>query len=154
MLSGCKGCVTLDLKSPEGKAALLAMIDHADVLVENYAPGTMARLGLAADTLQARNPRLIYAASSGFGSDGPYKSYPAMDLTVQVMMGVTHTTGFADRPPAKAGPALCDFFAGGHLYGAIMTALHKRATTGIARRLEVAMQDAVYPSLSWSRGMA
>ena len=154
MLNGCKDCITLDLKSPEGKAALLALIDHADVLVENYAPGTMARLGLAAETLQARNPRLIYAASSGFGSDGPYKSYPAMDLTVQAMMGVMHTTGFADRPPVKAGPALCDFFAGVHLYGAITTALYERATTGIARRVEVSMQDAVYPSLSSSLGMA
>lgn len=153
MLNGCKECVVLDLKSETGKAALLALVDGADVIVENYAPGTMDRLGLSAAVLQARNPRLIYASSSGFGSDGPYKSYPAMDLTVQAMAGVMHTTGFPDRPPVKAGPALCDFFAGIHLYGAIATALYDRERTGVARKLEVAMQDAVYASLSSSLGM-
>jgi formyl-CoA transferase len=113
----------------------------------------MDRLGLSADSLQALNPRLIYASSSGFGSDGPYRNYPAMDLTIQAMSGVMSTTGYPDRPPVKAGPALCDFFAGVHLYGAIATALYERERTGVARRLEVAMQDAVYPSLSSSLGM-
>ncbi|WP_085467507.1 CaiB/BaiF CoA transferase family protein [Mesorhizobium australicum] len=153
MLNGCKECVVLDLKSEAGKDALLAMVRQADVLVENYAPGTMDRLGLGSATLQALNPRLIYASSSGFGSDGPYAKYPAMDLTVQAMSGVMDTTGFPDRPPVKAGPALCDFFAGVHLYGAVMTALFERERTGVARRLEVAMQDAVYASLSSSLGM-
>jgi CoA:oxalate CoA-transferase len=153
MLNGCKQSVVLDLKSDEGKAALKDLVRTADVLVENYAPGTMPRLGLAAETLQALNPRLIYASSSGFGNDGPYRNYPAMDLTIQAMAGVMTTTGYADRPPVKAGPALCDFFAGVHLFGAIATALFERATTGIARRLEVSMQDAVYASLSSSLGM-
>jgi formyl-CoA transferase len=153
MLNGCKRSVVLDLKSEEGKAALIELVREADVLVENFAPGTMARLGLDADKLQAVNPRLIYASSSGFGSDGPYRNYPAMDLTVQAMAGVMMTTGYADLPPVKAGPALCDFFAGVHLYGAIATALYERERTGVARRLEVAMLDAVYPSLSSSLGM-
>ncbi len=153
MLNGCKQCMVLDLKSAEGKAVLRDLVREADVLVENYAPGTMERLELGADALQALNPRLIYACSSGFGSDGPYKSYPAMDLTVQAMAGVMSTTGYPDRPPVKAGPALCDFFAGVHLYGAIATALFERERTGTARRLEVAMQDAVYPALSSSLGM-
>ena len=153
MLNGCKQSIALDLKSDAGKAALIGLIKDADVLVENFAPGTMARLGLGADTLQAINPRLIYAASSGFGSDGPYRDYPAMDLTIQAMAGVMSTTGFADRPPVKAGPALCDFLAGIHLYGAITTALYDRQRTGTARRVEVAMQDAVYASLSSSLGM-
>jgi formyl-CoA transferase len=153
MLNGCKQCVVLDLKSPEGKAALRELVAGADVLVENFAPGTMDRLELGADVLQGLNPRLIYACSSGFGSDGPYRSYPAMDLTVQAMAGVMSTTGYPDRPPVKAGPALCDFFAGVHLYGAIATALFERERTGVARRLEVAMQDAVYPALSSSLGM-
>jgi CoA:oxalate CoA-transferase len=121
--------------------------------VENFAPDTMARLGLGPETMQALNPRLIYASSSGFGSDGPYRGYPAMDLTVQAMAGVMSTTGFPDLPPVKAGPALCDFFAGIHLYGAIVTALYQRERTGLARRLEVSMQDAVYASLSSSLGM-
>lgn len=153
MLNGCKQSIVLDLKSPEGKAALLALARDADVLVENYAPDTMQRLGLGAETLQALNPRLIYACSNGFGSDGPYRAYPAMDLTIQAMAGVMSTTGYPDRPPVKAGPALCDFFAGVHLYGAIATALFERERTGVARRVEVAMQDAVYASLSSSLGM-
>jgi formyl-CoA transferase len=153
MLNSCKQCIVLDLKSAEGKNALRELVRNADVLVENYAPGTMDRLGLGAASLQTLNPRLIYASSSGFGNDGPYRNYPAMDLTVQAMSGVMSTTGFPDRPPVKAGPALCDFFAGIHLYGAIATALYEREHTNIARRLEVAMQDAVYPSLSSSLGM-
>jgi formyl-CoA transferase len=154
MLNGCKQAIVLDLKSEPGKRALLDLVRDADVVVENFAPGTMERLGLGADVLQAQNPRLIYAASSGFGSDGPYRAYPAMDLTIQAMAGVMSTTGFPDRPPVKAGPALCDFFAGTHLYGAITTALFERERSGVARRLEVAMQDAVYASLSSSLGMA
>jgi len=153
MLNGCKQSVVLDLKAEAGKEALLGLVRSADVVVENFAPGTMDRLGIGCDVLQALNPRLIYAASSGFGSDGPYRAYPAMDLTIQAMSGVMSTTGFPDRPPVKAGPALCDFFAGTHLYGAITTALFERERTGVARRLEVAMQDAVYASLSSSLGM-
>jgi formyl-CoA transferase len=153
MLNGCKRSVVLDLKSEDGKAALRALAADADVLVENFSPGVMDRLGLGADLLRAANPRLIYASSSGFGRDGPYRDYPAMDLTIQAFTGVMHTTGFADRPPVKAGPAMADFFAGIHLYGAIVTALYEREHSGVARRVEVAMQDAVYASLSSSLGM-
>ena len=153
MLNGNKESVVLDLKTPGGKQALRALVKTADVLVENFAPGVMDRLELGCEALKIINPRLIYAASSGFGSDGPYRNYPAMDLTIQAMAGVMHTTGFADRPPVKAGPAVADFFAGTHLYGAIATALFERERTGVARRVEVAMQDAVYASLSSSLGM-
>lgn len=153
MLNGCKRSVVLDLKTDAGKDALRAFAATADVLVENFAPGVMDRLGLGADTLMAANPRLIYASSSGYGRDGPYSRYPAMDLTIQAIAGVMHTTGFPDRPPVKAGPAMADFFAGIHLYGAIATALFARERTGEASRVEVAMQDAVYASLSSSLGM-
>ena len=153
MLNGCKQSIVLDLKSAAGKAALIELARGADVIVENFSPGTMERLGLDAATLNAVNPRLIYASSSGFGRDGPYRAFPAMDLTIQAMTGVMNATGFADRPPVKAGPAIADFFAGVHLYGAIATALFERERTGVVRRLEVAMQDAVYPSLSSSLGL-
>jgi formyl-CoA transferase len=153
MLNGCKRSVVLDLKTDAGKDALRAFAATADVLVENFAPGVMDRLGLGADALMAANPRLIYASSSGYGRDGPYSRYPAMDLTIQAIAGVMHTTGFPDRPPVKAGPAMADFFAGIHLYGAIATALFARERTGEASRVEVAMQDAVYASLSSSLGM-
>lgn len=153
MLNGAKQAITLDLKSELGKRAFLDLIAVADVVVENFSPGTMDRLGLGHERLKEINPRLIYAASSGYGSTGPYRSYPAMDLTVQAMSGVMETTGFPDRPPVKAGPALCDFFAGIHLHSAIMTALYDRERHGTARRVEVAMQDAVYASLSSSLGL-
>lgn len=153
MLNGAKEAITLDLKSDLGRRAFLDLIAVADVVVENFSPGTMDRLGLGCERLKEVNPRLIYAASSGYGSTGPYRSYPAMDLTVQAMSGVMETTGFPDRPPVKAGPALCDFFAGIHLHSAIMTALYDRERHGTARRVEVAMQDAVYASLSSSLGL-
>ena len=153
MLNGCKRSMVLNLKTEDGKTILRDLARTADVLVENFAPGVMERLGLGCAALQAANPRLIYAQSSGFGSTGPYRDYPAMDLTVQAMAGVMSITGFPDRPPVKAGPALCDFFAGVHLYGAITTALYERERTGTGRQVEVAMMDAVYPSLSSSLGL-
>ena len=153
MLNGCKKSLMIDLKSPDGKALLRDLVRDGDVLVENFAPGVMERLGVGADALQEINPRLVYAQSSGYGSSGPYRDYPAMDLTVQAMAGVMSITGFPDRPPVKAGPALCDFFAGVHLYGAIVTALYERERTGRGRQVEVAMLDAVYPSLSSSLGL-
>ncbi len=154
MLNGAKQSVVLDLKSAEGIAALKQLVADADVLVENFAPGVMDRLGVGEDVLRAINPRLIYASSSGYGRDGPYRDYPAMDLTIQAMCGVMETTGFPDRPPVKAGPAVGDFFAGIHLYGAIVTALFARERTGVAHRAEVAMQDVIYASLSSSLGLA
>lgn len=153
MLNGGKRSITLDLKSDEGKAALKELAATSDVLVENFSPGVMERLDVGADVLQAINPKLIYAASSGYGRDGPYAKYPAMDLTIQAMSGALYVTGYPDRPPVKAGPAIADFFAGIHLYGAIATALFERERTGIARRLEVSMQDSIYASLSSNFGL-
>jgi CoA:oxalate CoA-transferase len=153
MLNGAKKSLCLDLKSELGKRALVDLVAGADVLVENFAPRAMDRLGLGYEYLKTLNPRLIYAASSGYGSTGPYRTYPAMDLTVQAISGVMETTGFPDRPPVKAGPAVCDFFAGIHLHAGIMTALYDRERSGVARRIEVAMQDAVYASLSSSLGL-
>lgn len=154
MLNGGKQSIVLDLKTEAGKQALKGLAATADVLVENFAPGVMDRLGVGYTELSKINPKLIYAASSGYGSDGPYRDYLAMDLTVQAMGGVLASTGYPDQPPVKAGPAIADFTAGVHLYGAIMTALFDRERTGTARRVEVAMQDALYPTLSSSLGMA
>jgi CoA:oxalate CoA-transferase len=153
LLNGCKRSIVLNLKTDEGKDLLRDLVRAGDVLVENFAPGVLDRLGVGAAALQDINPRLIYAQSSGYGTSGPYRDYPAMDLTVQAMSGVMSITGFQDRPPVKAGPALCDFFAGVHLYGAVATALYERERTGVGRRVEVAMLDAVYPSLGSSLGL-
>ncbi len=153
MLNGNKRDVTLNLKAPRGRELLIEMVRRADILVENFAPGVMERLDLGYEFLRTINPRLIYGQSSGYGRTGPNRDYPAMDLTVQAMSGVMSVTGFPDRPPVKAGPALCDFFAGVHLYGAVMTALYEREKTGTGRLVEVAMQEAVYASLSSNLGL-
>lgn len=148
-----KKSVALNLRTAEGKEALLKLAEHADVIVDNFAPGVMQRLGFGVQVLRDINPRIIIASSSGYGSEGPYRDYPAMDLTVQAMSGVMSITGEADGPPLKAGPALCDFFAGVHLYGAITTALYERAMTGQPGTVEVSMLSAVYPSLLSSLGL-
>lgn len=153
MLNSNKLSATLNLKSERGRELLLSMARKADVLLENFAPGTLDRLGLGWERLHAENPRLVYASGSGYGLSGPYRDYPAMDLTVQAMTGVMSVTGFADRPPVKAGPALCDFFGGVHLYGAVMTALVERSLTNEGRRVEVSMQEAVYASLASNLGL-
>ncbi len=153
MLNSNKNFATLNLKTERGRELLRAMVRKGDVLVENFAPGAMERLGVGYETLREINPRLIYGSGSGYGLSGPNRNYPAMDLTVQAMAGIMNVTGFADRPPVKAGPALCDFFGGVHLYGAIMTALYEREKTGIGRLVEVSMQEAVYASLSSNLGL-
>lgn len=153
MLNSSKLSVTVDLKAPEGLALMGDLAARADVLVENFAPGVMERLGLGYAAMRERNPRLVYASGSGFGSDGPYRHYPAMDLTVQAISGVMSTTGEADGPPMKAGPAVCDFFGGVHLYGAIMTALFDRERSGQGRQVEVSMMEAVYVSMTSNLGL-
>lgn len=153
MLNSNKEFVTLNLKSAQGIALLKSMVQKADILLENFAPGTMDRLGVGYKALSALNPRLIYAAGTGYGSFGPNANMLAMDLTIQAMSGVMASTGFPDRPPVKAGPALCDFFGGIHLYGAVMTALVRRERTGEGSLVEVSMLESVYPSLSSTLGL-
>ena len=153
MLNGCKKSVSLNLKSAKGHKIFLELVKNADVVVENFAPGVMDRLRLGYDDLRARNPAVIFASGSGYGQDGGYRDLMAMDLTVQAMSGVMSVTGYPDGPPMKAGAALCDFFGGVHLYGAIVTALFRRQTTGHGARIDVAMLDAVYPTMASNIGM-
>ncbi len=153
MLNSNKKPVTLNLKSEKGRGLLREMVARADILVENFAPGVMDRLGVGAAELHKINPRLIYGSSSGYGKDGPYRDYPAMDLVMQAMSGVINSTGYPDQPPVKCGAAMCDFSAGIHLYAAIMTALYERSRTGKGRVVEVSMQDATYASLASNYGM-
>jgi CoA:oxalate CoA-transferase len=153
MLNSNKRGITLDLRTDRGRELLLGLADRADVFVENFRPGVTERLGVGPETLRERNPRLIYASGSGFGRTGPYRDYAAMDLTVQAIAGIMSITGFPDRPPVKAGPALCHFFGGIHLYGAITTALYERERTGVGRVVEASMFESVYPSLMSSLGL-
>lgn len=153
MLNSNKTFATLNLKTERGRELLQEMVRRADVLVENFAPGVMDRLGLGYAELSKINPRLVYGAGSGYGRSGPKKDFPAMDLTVQAMAGIMHVTGFPDRPPVKAGPAIGDFMGGVHLYGGIMTALYESQKTGQGRLVEVSMQEAVYASLASNLGL-
>lgn len=153
MLNSNKLGITLNLKEPEGRELFLQLVDKADVVQENFAPGVMDRLGVGAEVLRKRNPRLIYASASGYGTEGAYRDYLAMDLTIQAMSGIMEATGFPEGPPVKAGPAISDFLGGIHLYGAILTALYQREHTGVGQCVEVAMLDAVYPALCSNLGM-
>ncbi len=152
MLNANKRAVTLNLKAPGGPALLERMVLRADVLLENFAPGVMDRLGVGWERLHAVNPRLVYASGSGYGLSGPDRDRLAMDLTVQATSGIMSVTGFPDGPPTKAGPALVDFLGGIHLYAGVLTALYERHFTGIGRLVEVAMQETVYPALASSLG--
>jgi len=153
MLNANKRCISLNLKTDKGRELFLALAAQADVLAENYAPGVMQRLGLDYEAVRAANRRIIYASGSGYGQSGEYRDHPAMDLTVQAMSGVMNATGFPENPPVKSGAALCDFFGGVHLYGAIMTALYRREHTDEGTWIDVAMLEAVYPSLASNIGM-
>jgi crotonobetainyl-CoA:carnitine CoA-transferase CaiB-like acyl-CoA transferase len=152
MLNSNKESVVIDLKHPEGRALFLRLVRKADVVLENFAFGVMDRLGLGWDVLRAENSRLVYGTGNGFGLTGPYRDLPAMDLTVQAMSGIMNATGFPDRPPVKAGPAVSDFLAGVHLFGGIVGALLHRERTGQGQRVEVAMLEASVMALASAIG--
>ena len=148
MLNSNKRAITLNLKDERGRLLLFTMVEKADILLENFAPGVMDRLGVGFEVLHEINPRLIYASGTGYGLSGPDRDNLAMDLTIQAVSGLISVTGEPDRPPLKAGPAVVDFLSGIHLYAATMTALYERSVTGIGRLVEVAMQEAAYPTLT------
>src|SRR5579864_2184608 len=148
MLNSNKRAITLNLKDERGKQLLFRMAEKGDVLLENFAPGVMDRLGVGWEVLHAINPRLIYASGSGYGLSGPDRDNLAMDLTIQAVSGLISTTGFPDGPPVKAGPAVVDFLSGIHLYAAVLTALYEREHTGRGRLVEVAMEEAAYATLT------
>lgn len=150
MLNANKRAVTLNLKSSRGKDLLKQMVGRADVLLENFSPGTLDGLGVGYDVLKDVNPRLIYATGTGFGISGPDRDNLAMDFTIQAVSGIMSVTGQPDGPPTKAGPTLVDYMGGIHLYGAVMTALFQRVATGQGQLVEVAMQETVYCSLAAS----
>lgn len=146
-LNGCKRSIVLNLKTERGRELLLELSRTADVLVENFAPPVMPRLGLGPDAFLQVNPRLIYASASGFGRTGPYADKLALDLTIQAMSGLMSTTGEKGGRPLKAGVPVADFMSGAHLYGAIVTALYERERTGRGRVLEVSMLESLFATL-------
>lgn len=136
-----KKSVTLNLKSEKGRALFLRLVESADVVIENFRPGTMERLGLGYETLKAVNPRIIACSISGFGAWGPLKDAPAFDLTAQAMAGTMSITGEPGRPPVKMGVPIGDLAAG--MAGAlgVAAALYRREKTGRGEQVDVAMFD-------------
>src|SRR5438034_3147497 len=150
MLNQNKRAVTLNLKHKRGRELLFGMAERADVLLENFSPGTMDGLGVGWARLHKLNPRLIYATGTGFGISGPDRDNLAMDMTIQAASGIMSVTGFPDGPPVKAGPTLVDFMGGVHLYAGIVTALYDRDRSGVGRLVEVAIQETVDPTVAAS----
>ena len=148
-----KRSLTLNLRHPEGVALLLKLVDRADVLVENFTPGTMSRLGIGGEVLRERNPRLIYCAISGFGQSGPYRDRPAFDLILQGMGGVMSTTGEEGGGPVRVGIPIADIAGGMYAAYAIVLALLSRGRTGVGQFLDVSMMDAQISWLSYYVGI-
>ena len=138
-----KRSLTLDLKTSEGKALFKTLIGKSDVLVENFGPGALDRLGLGWKDLEQINPRLIYATIKGFGTYGPYAGFKSFEPIAQAMGGAMATTGPADGPPTFVWPSIGDSGTGMQMAIGILAALQQRHTTGKGQHVEVSMQDAV-----------
>jgi len=137
-----KKSLTVDLKSPEGISLVRQLAERADVLIENFRPGAMERLGLGDDQLRGANPKLIYASLSGFGADGPMADVPGYDLIVQAWGGLMSITGTAESGPLKVGVAIIDLVAGLMLGKSIAAALYAREKTGLGQKIDTSLLEA------------
>lgn len=144
MLNSSKKSITLNLRDEKGKALLRKLVADADVLLENYAPGVMDRLGVGWDDLKQINPRLIYGSGTGYGLSGPDRDLLAMDHTIQAASGVMSATGDAEAPPSRAGGAPCDIMGGIHMYAGVLAGLRGLEKTGRGTRVEVSMLESMY----------
>ncbi|MBS0643097.1 MAG: formyl-CoA transferase [Acetobacteraceae bacterium] len=143
ILNANKRSLTLNLKTDEGKDLFRKVIAESDVLLENFGPGALDRLGLGYDALSKLNPRLIYATIKGFGTYGPYSDYKSFEPIAQAMGGAMAVTGFPDSPPTYNWPAIGDSGTGMHMAIGILAALQQRHATGKGQHVEVSMQDSV-----------
>jgi len=142
-----KRSIALDLKHPEGKRIFLELVKRCDVLLENFRPGTMERLGLEYGELRRVNPRLVYAAISGFGQTGPYRERPGYDIIGQAMGGLLSITGWPDSPPTRSGTAIGDILSSLFCCIGILAALKVRERTGRGQMVDVALVDSVFAAL-------
>ncbi|GCD33626.1 formyl-CoA:oxalate CoA-transferase [Streptomyces chrestomyceticus JCM 4735] len=142
MLNCNKRSITLNTKTDRGKELLTELIRRSDVLVENFGPGAVDRMGFPWERVREINPRLVYASIKGFG-DGPYTRFKAYEVVAQAMGGSMATTGFADGPPLATGAQIGDSGTGVHCVAGILAALYQRERTGRGQRVQVAMQHAV-----------
>jgi CoA:oxalate CoA-transferase len=136
-----KKSVVIDLQKPEGKALFLRLVERADVVMENFTPGTMEKLGLGYEALRKRNPRIVYSATSGFGQTGPDRLRPALDIVVQGMGGVMSITGHPGGPPARPGLSLGDIAAGLFTAIGVLAALRERDRSGAGQLVDISMLD-------------
>lgn len=148
-----KESLTLDLKRPESREVVDRLVAGADVVVENFRPGTMARMGLGYDTLAARHPRLVYCSISGFGQTGPKRDRPGYDAVVQAEGGLMSITGDADGPPYRLGVAISDIVAGIFAAHGAVLALFARERTGRGQLVDVGMLDATAALLTYQAGI-
>ncbi len=136
-----KRSIALNIKDPQALEAVCKIVRRADVLVENFSPGTMDKLKLGYDTVVKLNPQVIYASISGFGQNGPYRERPGYDPVAQAMSGIMLNTGEPDRPPVRVLPTMVDYLAGNHTAYAISVALLDRQKTGQGRRIDISLLD-------------
>jgi len=136
-----KKSLTLNLKTKEGKDIFKKLIKDADVVVENFRPGTMEKLELDYETIKKINPEIIYASSTGFGQTGPYSKRPAYDGVIQAMGGIMSITGQQNGEPTRVGPSIGDIFSGVFTAIGILSALNKRNETGLGSFVDVSMLD-------------
>ncbi len=136
-----KRSISVDLKSEQGKALFLQLVGEVDVLVENFTPGAMDRLGLGYELLAEQNPRLIYCAVSGFGRTGPLKDSPALDVIVQGMGGIMSITGDPGGGPIRVGTSIGDIAAGLFAAVGILSAVHERESSGLGQFIDISMLD-------------
>lgn len=142
MLNGNKRSITLNMKSDRGKEIFTRLVERSDVLVENFGPGAVDRMGFTWERLQEINPRLVYASIKGFGP-GRYNDFKAYEVVAQAMGGSMSTTGFEDGPPTATGAQIGDSGTGIHLVAGVLAALYQRVSTGRGQRVNVAMQHSV-----------
>ncbi|MEU9795100.1 CoA transferase [Streptomyces sparsogenes] len=144
-----KRSVTLNLKQEQGKEVFSRLVAQADVLLENFRPGVLERLGFGWDRLREINPRLVYCALSGFGSDGPMRQRPAYDQIIQGLSGTMSITGAPDTAPLRVGYPICDSIGGIVAAFSVASALLRQHRTGQGARLDVSMLDATLASMGW-----
>jgi crotonobetainyl-CoA:carnitine CoA-transferase CaiB-like acyl-CoA transferase len=148
-----KKSLTLNMKAPEGQAILRQLIARSDVVLENFRPGTMERLGFGYAGLRKLNPRLVYCSISGFGESGPESSRPGYDLIVQGESGIMDLTGFSDGPPVKVGNSIADLVAGLSAAQGVTLALLARERTGRGQKVEIGMLDVMASLLTYQAGL-
>jgi len=148
-----KESVTLNFKDTQGRAVLERLVERADVLVENFRPGTLERLGLGYDAVRQRNARLVYCSISGFGQTGPRRQEPGYDAVIQAEGGLMSVTGDADGPPFRLGVAIADLVAGLLAAQGIVLALYARERSGRGQHVDISMLDGVVSLLSYHASM-